>query len=161
MEEAGTPLTVLEGNRRQSRRRPARDIPYLGARLVGGPPVELLDVSRRGILFQTSTRLHPGSPIAVKLVAADAGMVLRGSVVRSTVAVLNGAEVKYHTAVAFDDDITLCDEGLWTEEVEEGPPGPADSTAPGDDSAGGELAVVATFEGDAGSIEDLLAGNDW
>lgn len=161
MDEAGVSLTALEANRRHSRRRPAREVPYLTARLVAGPAVELLDVSRRGVLVQTATRLLPGSPIAIKFVAADADLVLRGCVVRSSVAVLNGTEVKYHTAVAFNDDITLCEEGLWSEEPETGvatPEVPAPSDATSDN---GVLTVVATVDSNVESIEELLAGNDW
>jgi hypothetical protein len=98
--------------------------------------------------------------VAVKFVAADAGLVLRGTVVRSRVAVLNGAEVKYHTAVAFDDDITLCEDSTWTDSIEDGGEAPGGTTGP-DVPREGELQVVATVEGPVGDLEELLAGNDW
>jgi hemerythrin len=92
-------------NRRQSPRRPASVVPDLKARLFAGSDVHLVDVSPHGILIETNARLLPGSPISIKFVTADADLVLRGTVVRSSVSRVSGEGVVYRTAVGFADEI--------------------------------------------------------
>ena len=108
-------------NRRASPRRPASAIPNLQARLVAGPDVRLIDVSRRGVLIETPSRLLPGSAVRVKFVVEDKTLVLRGGVVRSNVRNVTDTGLLYRTAVAFDQDISLCDPSLWQEPVQPSP----------------------------------------
>lgn len=100
--------------RRTSPRVPASAVPHLKARLLAGPDVRLVDLSRRGVLLETQTRLLPGSPVRLKFVADDATLVLKGAVVRSSVCTFGEQGLIYRTAVAFDEDIAICDESLWT-----------------------------------------------
>lgn len=95
-------------NRRRHARIPAEAVPGLTARVVGGPLVRLLDVSRRGVRVETEMPMKPGRPVTMRFVAADRTMTLTGAVVRSSVAVLCEDGVKYHTALSFAEDVQLC-----------------------------------------------------
>jgi hypothetical protein len=154
-------------DRRRSPRKPAAAVPYLKARLVAGPDVRIIDVSRRGILLETETRLLPNSPIAIRFVAADASLVLKGCVVRSSIAQLTGVELRYRTAVAFEEDIRLCDDSLWQEDVavptaanEHGGAGPE---ARGHDDVAENAAqvVTAVVESTGDELRHMLLANDW
>jgi hypothetical protein len=156
-------------------------VPHLKARLLAGPEVRLVDISRRGILLETESRLLPGSPIRVKFVANDATLVMKGSVIRSNVTIVSGEGVMYRTAVAFDEDISLCDERLWQEDPSpaEDPPTPlsivpAEANATADAEAGhappgpagpqptARTATVTTlFAASSDDLRALLAANDW
>lgn len=96
--------------RRRYPRRSPSVIPRLkSVRLVAGPEVKLINVSRRGVLFETDARLAPRSAVALRLVTADAILLLRGYVVRSMLAVLKGSAIRYQSAVEFDEDFVLAD----------------------------------------------------
>lgn len=100
--------TRLESaDRRKAPRQDAASVGYLKARLMGGPEVTLKDVSRRGVLLETESRLLPGAVVGIRFLAADATLSMRGCVVRSSVAVLTGTLLRYHTALSFEDELTL------------------------------------------------------
>ena len=148
--------------RRTSPRLPAAAMPNLTARLLAGAEVRLVDISRRGVLLETDTRLLPGSPIRIKFVADDANLVLRGSVVRSSVNVVNGEGLVYRTAVSFDEDITLCDESFWQTSTRE----PAAERFPltvvaSQPPAEPETRVTTLFAASTDDLRALLAANDW
>lgn len=142
-------------------------MPYLKARLVAGPEVRIIDVSKRGILLETETRLLPNSPIAIRFVAADASFVLKGCVVRSSIALLTNVALKYQTAVAFEEDIRLCDESLWQEDdTALSIHGPSDAAgAPGESTGAPELdpaqMVTAVVDSTGEELRHLLLANDW
>lgn len=97
--------------RRACPRIPASAVPYLTARVAGGPGVRLIDLSKRGVRIETTVMMRPGSTVAVRFLSGDVSLTLTGAVVRSTVAVLpRRGEVTYHSALAFTDELTLCDE---------------------------------------------------
>lgn len=149
--------------RRTSPRRPASLIPNLKARLVAGTEVRLVDVSRRGVLLETDTRLLPGSPIRIKFVADDANMVLKGCVVRSSVNIVSGEGLVYRTAVSFDEDISLCDASLWEDTSAQDH---ADEPAPlslvaSNTPAEPETTVTTIFASSSDDLLALLAANDW
>lgn len=119
-----TPPTVRQGRPARSgaelrrfARRPASDVPDLKARLVAGSDVRLVNVSRRGVLLETDARLMPNSAVTLRFVTDAASVVLKGRVVRSSIAVLSKATLVYRTAVEFDQDISLVDPRLWDEPV--------------------------------------------
>ena len=56
-----------------------------------------------------------------------ASVVLKGCVVRSSIAVMSKASLVYRTAVSFDQDISLVDPRLWEEPVDDALP---DEVAP-------------------------------
>lgn len=164
-----TPPTLRQGKPARSgaelrrfARRPASDLPDLKARLVAGSDVRLVNVSRRGVLLETDARLMPNSAVTLRFVTDAASVVLKGRVVRSSIAVLSKATLVYRTAVEFDQDISLVDPRLWDEPVapiESLPetdvaanavaeqtlaaaPDPDPELDPEPDAAGGELAPV-------------------
>jgi hypothetical protein len=99
--------------RRAHPRIPASAVPYLSARVAGGPAVRLIDLSKRGVQIETTVLMRPGSTVAVRFLLHDVTVTLTGAVVRSTVAVLpHRGEVTYHSALAFNDELTLCGEEL-------------------------------------------------
>jgi hypothetical protein len=149
--------------RRIDTRHDATAVPQLSARLVGGPAVRLINISKRGALFETNTRLLPGQSISVRFIAADAELTLTGRVVRSNVGTLTGTRLKYHTALCFGEDNTLC-ERL----VEEGPS--TSSASPDEPAARAtdtvtepepSLTLVTSVSHSASELKDLLAVNDW
>ena len=99
--------------RRAFPRIPASSVPYLTARVAGGPSVRLLDLSKRGVHVESTLNMRPGSTVVIRFLTGDASVTLTGAVVRSTVAVLEASgEVTFHTALAFTDELTLCGEEL-------------------------------------------------
>lgn len=94
--------------RRQFTRVPGHAVPEVTARVVGGPHVRLLDVSRRGAQVETTLPLRPGRAVTIRFVAADTTLTLTGAVVRSSVAVLSADGVTYHTALSFSEDVVVC-----------------------------------------------------
>jgi len=110
--QAEKPLSSKKNGaeRRRYPRRPPSVIPRLkSVRLVAGPEVKLINVSRRGVLFETDARLAPRSAVALRLVTTDAILLLRGYVVRSMLAVLKGSAIRYQSAIEFDEDFVLAD----------------------------------------------------
>ena len=97
-------------NRRQHRRVPASSLPSLTARISGGAPVTLLDVSRRGVRLVTSLHMRPGQTVCIRFVAADARVTLTAAVVRATVAHVDTDGIRYETALSLAGDLLLCDQ---------------------------------------------------
>lgn len=108
-----SPSTYVGPERRAHPRIPAAAVPHLTARVAGGPPARLIDLSKRGVQIETTMYMCPGSTVAMRFLCGDASVTLTGAVVRSTVAVLESrGEVTYHSALAFTDELTLGGEDL-------------------------------------------------
>jgi hypothetical protein len=94
--------------RRRAARLPPSAIPFLkSVKLVAGPEVKLINVSRGGALIESEARLSPGSAICVRLVTGESIYLLKGRVLRARAVALSGAEIRYHIAVAFDQEFTV------------------------------------------------------
>ena len=150
---------------RKYARRPASDVPDLKARLVAGSDVRLVNVSRRGVLVETDARLMPNSAVTVRFVTDAGSVVLKGCVVRSSIALMSKASLVYRTAVSFDQDISLVDPCLWEEPVGDAPPDEAVPEVPqqasGEDAsdqalAPAELLVNAEVDGEWLDLSHLL-----
>ena len=76
-------------------------------RLVAGPEVTLINISRGGALIETDALLVPNSLIAIRLVTADAVFLLRGRVLRSRASSFQGSALLYQSALAFDEELPL------------------------------------------------------
>jgi len=108
-----SPSTYVGPERRAHPRIPAAAVPHLTARVAGGPPARLIDLSKRGVQIETTMYMCPGSTVAMRFLSGDASVTLTGAVVRSTVALLESrGEVTYHSALAFTDELTLGGEDL-------------------------------------------------
>lgn len=79
------------------------------ARVIGASQVRLLDISRRGVLLETQTRLKFGAKATIHFTTCDASVSVRALVVRSLVAGLGEEAVVYHTALTFDEELCLAD----------------------------------------------------
>jgi len=95
-------------NRRKAPRFPPSAIPFLrSVKLVAGPEVKLVNVSRTGALIESEARLSPGSALCLRLVTAESVYLLKGKIVRSRAAGLVGSVLYYQSAVAFDEAFTV------------------------------------------------------
>lgn len=158
------PAAAEGANRRLHPRIPAVLLPSLSARVVGGPSVRLLDVSRRGARLETSMHLRPGRSVSIRFVVSDATVTLTGAVVRSSVAVVETEDVKYHTALSFAEDFDLCEQML-TEPLPTDQSRPAPGTqydgAP-DPASTDHYTVIVTGVGEEPSpVHASLADNSW
>ena len=155
-------------NRRQSPRRPGSAIPDLKARLLAGSEVRLIDVSRRSVFIESDARLLPGSPISIRFVTTDATLMLKGTVVRSSVSLVSDTGLAYRTAVAFEEDIRLCDESCWDEadaavaevDVALRMARGGDETAAEPDVAAHATLVTTVFASSGDVLRTLLFAND-
>jgi hypothetical protein len=130
------------------RRAPRHDAMHLGSvitRVIGGGEVKLLDFSRSGVLIESDTRLAIGAKATIRLTTTDASLTVRGEVVRSKVAGVNGT-LLYHTALQLEDDLTALEKNVPPEAVaappadEKAPPHRADAT--GDPGSAEEMAQL-------------------
>ncbi len=112
-----------ENQRKGAERRTAPRLPpsaidgLRAAKLVAGPEVRLVNISRGGALLETRARLLIGSKVSVKLTTKDGLFTLRGGVLRSRVTVLEAGMILYESAVVFDEEFTQLAEGTLSAEA--------------------------------------------
>jgi hypothetical protein len=126
--------------------------------------VRLIDISRRGVQFETAVRLRPGTEVALRLVSGGQHVTLTGRVVRSLVSALDGTQLIYRTALAFPEDIAFY-----------GPPPPDETSRSRDAVETGLPAAAVQLTGPSAAptvfdvtgedfdprIQELLSANDW
>ena len=96
--------------RREAARWPAPHVPWFrDMKLISGPEVQLINVSRGGALLEGETYLSPRSMVAVRLDTTDATLLIKGRVLRSVVASESDHRTLYHTGIAFDQDLHIMD----------------------------------------------------
>lgn len=95
-------------DRRSSVRHDSKQFGTVLARVLGRCDARLIDVSRRGVLFESEARLTIGAKTTIRITTTDTSVALKGMVVRSRVATL-GKAVVYQTALELDEDLTLVD----------------------------------------------------
>ena len=154
-------MSKTEGhNRRQHRRVPATLLPSLTARLSGGDPVRLLDVSRRGVRLETTSHMRPGQTVCIRFVAADATVTLSAAVVRATVARLDADGVRYETALSLAGDLLLCEqlqeEATQSTEASSAPPAGTPTL-----DAVVDYTVIVNGTPDAHALLEGLQANSW
>jgi hypothetical protein len=152
-------------DRRESERLPASEVPHLTARLEGNREVRLLDISRRGVQFDTSVRLRPGTNVALRLVAQGEHVTLTGRVVRSLVSALDGTQLVYRTALSFPEDIAFYKRPAPRDDasraVQDDETGPIVANTP-ETQHPASPAVFDVTNGDADAkLHELLSANDW
>jgi hypothetical protein len=133
--------------RRAHPRRPPSDIAALkSVRLIAGPEVVLIDISRRGAKFESEARLTVGKPVCIRLVAADAVFTLSGQVLRSRASSFRGSALQFTSVVVFNEDFPLlADDTMKPAEVNE-PEVVASTGSEAAVSAGGVAAAPAQDE---------------
>jgi hypothetical protein len=95
-------------DRRAAVRHDSKHLGTVVARVLGRCDARLLDVSRRGVLFESEARLMVGAKTTIRITTTDTSVAMKGMVVRSRVATL-GKAVVYQTALELDEDLTLVD----------------------------------------------------
>jgi PilZ domain len=95
-------------DRRASARHDSKTLGTVVARVLGRCDARLLDVSRRGVLFESEARLMIGAKTTIRITTTDTSVAMKGTVVRSRVATL-GKAVVYQTALELDEDLMLVD----------------------------------------------------
>jgi hypothetical protein len=99
---------ALPSDRRIARRRPAADVPWLwSVTLQGGLQVRIVNISTRGVLIETPSRIGDGATFDLQLVGQDTNMSVPARMVRSLVASVDSIGVRYHIAVAFARELDL------------------------------------------------------
>ena len=143
--------------RRESDRLAASEFPHVTARLEGSREVRLLDISRRGVQFETPVRLRPGTEVALRFIARGEHVTLTGRVVRSLVSALNGSQLIYRTALNFPGDIAFYGRLAGPEEASAAVPVPT-TGAP---AAPAPAVFDVTSSAMDAKLQELLSANDW
>ena len=126
MTGSSRPDTTYAGpERRKHPRIPASAVPHLRAHVAGGPPVRLIDLSKRGVHLECPLQMTLGATVTIRFVTGEHTVTLEGAVVRSASAVIaTSGEVTYHTALAFTDELTLCGEEFEAATLQSRDPSP-------------------------------------
>lgn len=96
------------GDRRRAPRRRGDELPSIWSiRIPGTSSVEIIDISRRGVLIETRTKLAKGSSLDLEVVGQDLYAAVTARAVRSSVAAVDGLGVRYRVAAAFARDLDL------------------------------------------------------
>ncbi len=146
--------------RREHLRVPATLMPSLSARLSGGAPVRLLDVSRRGVRLETTSHMRPGQTVCIRFVAADATVTLSAAVVRATVAHLGADGVRYETALSLAGDLLLCDQ-LHEVAMQPTDAAPMDAPAAPTLDSVVDYTVIVSGAPDPRALLEGLQANSW
>jgi hypothetical protein len=101
------PKEIAPEKRSSPRLPPSTISKFKSVRLVAGPEVTLINISRGGALIETDAHLVPRSSVAIRLVAADAVFLLHGRVLRSRACSFQGSALLYQSALAFDEELPL------------------------------------------------------
>ena len=169
--------TASQGKeRRASPRRPASELPFLkSVKLLAGPDVRLVDVSRGGALLESDTPLPPGTKICLRLVTTDTTLLIDGRVLRSRVSCLQAGLVRYKSAVAFDEEVALLAEDRQEQTTAAPAPAPPQEAAapssgtPVARAAGKEvldqspayMTVTAVVQESGPDLRQIFGTNDW
>jgi CheY-like chemotaxis protein len=95
-------------DRRRARRRPSGELPWLWAvKLPWGTEVKVVDISNRGVLVESPSKLTAGSTLDLQLVGQGTQLQVPARMVRSEIAGVDGLGVRYRVAAAFARDLEI------------------------------------------------------
>ena len=77
----------------------------VNVRVRPGRDVALIDISAAGALVESAQQLRPGSPVELHLATEAQHTVVRGRVLRCSVAGLQATGIRYRGAVGFDNHL--------------------------------------------------------
>jgi hypothetical protein len=93
---------------RKHSRHPASLLPSLRASILAGPDVQVVNVSRGGLLVEADVRLSPGSGVCLNVALGDQLYQVGGRICRVDAALANG-KVKYRAGIALDEEMAIFD----------------------------------------------------
>jgi len=122
----GGPIPGRPSDRRRMVRLRHEQLPWLRmARLPWGSDVEVVDVSRSGVLVETTSRMTPGTVIDLEFLGRDLNATVPSRVLRTSVGHVDRLGVRYRVAAAFTRDFGLIDSVAASD-------GPLNATAVGE-----------------------------
>lgn len=80
-------------------------------KLSHGSEIEIVDISREGMVLETDTRLRPDLKVVLKIVTGKDLMRVPGVVLRSAICSLAGGP-RYRSAVEFTQPLEVLDEAM-------------------------------------------------
>jgi hypothetical protein len=96
------------------------ELPWLfSIKLTWGPELQLVNISRSGLLVETGIRLTPGASTAFEIVGPATDLIVRARVIRTQVSAVDTIGVKYLAAAAFEqsfDSLLPADDHLESPE---------------------------------------------
>jgi hypothetical protein len=96
-------------DRRQAPRLNPSAVPFLKSVTFNqGSEVQVIDISRGGMLLETNERLRPHMKILLKIVTSSSIFKTAGCVLRSYIVALKG-NPRYQSAIAFEDPFQMMD----------------------------------------------------
>ena len=93
---------------RRHPRHPASLLPSLHASILAGPDVQVVNVSRGGLLVEADVRLSPGSGVCLNVALGDQLYQVGGRICRVDAALVGG-RVKYRAGIALDEEMAIFD----------------------------------------------------
>jgi hypothetical protein len=82
---------------------PASAVPAIkGLRLSPGDAVDLVNISRSGMLVEGKTRFVPGTRVTVHFEGSFKPAQTKGRVVRCQVSSISGGSLRYHSGIQFE-----------------------------------------------------------
>jgi len=108
--ERPEPISILRrspGQHPRAQRRAQVELPSLSTVRFPWGDARLLNISNTGLLFESGTRIPPGSCQRLTLCGPGVEIQVPACFVRSEVALVNGLGVKYHIAVMFERPLEL------------------------------------------------------
>ncbi len=95
-------------DRRRAPRRPKDQLPWLwSAKLPWGTEVTLVDVSRTGVLVETTSRVTLGSTLDFQFVGENTNVSVPARILRTDVSNVDAFGVRYRVAAAFNRELDL------------------------------------------------------
>jgi len=150
-------------NRRQYPRLKPSEVPGLkSAELSQGADIEIVNISRGGMLLETETRLGPDFKIILKVATNKGPFRVEGVVLRSAICSLNGRPM-YRSAVKFKKPFELLDKSVILEPEKynnETLPQPQNEE---DNDEIKTPAILTVMQGDEGGLQltEQFSLNNW
>lgn len=100
------PVAVVDDRRSAPRFQPST-LPPLEVRLADGTAIDIVNISRTGLLARSRARLLPGAMIGLRIVAGQTTVMLMGRVVRASLVALDDEHPCYESALVFSQEFPL------------------------------------------------------
>ena len=105
---SGSAMTPNPADRRRAPRTRQDQLPWLAmSRLPWGSEIKVVDVSRSGVLIETTSRMTPGTLVDLEFLGKDLTTTVPSRILRTTVADADRLGVRYRVAAAFTRDLDL------------------------------------------------------